>query len=433
MREHGWPTPFIELVTRLTRDTKLTVALLDKWEPVIPAWAPSRHSGLQEWERVLRCRSLRAACEGEVLDIEDLMPISVTRKPENGDNSRQQEESRAMHGRVRPLLPVYQRRATALLRRPMAHLVAKALAKEIPQRARDAHDLEWDHRTTYIQWIAPACDVLLSARGTSVAFVRNAAEAAERAKGEDEIYVWKAMAKRLIGDARYREVAFELTAKAAASAEERDQPVEQLADLLLDLTEITDSFDANLASDLYSRAIEAAKGLDDEVVALLATHTRLAPQLAGDPSAPMIAARIAASITAYRTRVTDEEMLPWGETVEAVTETHPPSGAALVGRWEDRRHLRSEESLGIFLRAAVRSGYLDMSWALAMIGLLGETSGWARELNPLLERLGGEAAEVRVRELTALAHTVSRDLSGEGGSQGACAAAQHHRSRPLSG
>lgn len=409
-RSAKWPIAFIELVAEHTLDEELVLSLLERWEPPLPTSAPRRYSGSDIWEAVLRAQTLRAACVGKNLDIADLMPISVTR--EDSGKSRQDDEERAMHRAIAPLISVYERRASAFLRRPMAHSVTAGLRKEIGRQVRSRHDIEWEYGTTFIQWLNPACDILKLARGSSIDFVREAADAAAGADGEDESYVWKALAKRLIVDERYRQVALELIIQAGELAQERDQPTEHLSDFLLDLTEIADPFDSDVASDLYSQAIRAAEGLDDDVVGLLETHSRLAPRIVGDDAAPAVAARLAQSIITYRNRVSSEEILPWEETVHAVTSTHPPSGSALVGRWEDERHMRIEESLGAFLKAALEAGFLDVSWAIGLMGLLGEQGGWHRELRPVLEELRAGSAPVRASELKRLAQVVMRDLSG---------------------
>jgi hypothetical protein len=365
-RAGRWPMDFIELVAFFVTDHELVHRLLDAVGPGLPARAPGRYEGLGEFELPLRAAALRAAFANRDITLDELSPASITRPDANSSSSEVEEQKRAMGEHVRPWLEIFRLRASALLRRPRVTTAATSLRAEIDKRSEAAEHAWYEPSHIYSRWLGLACDVLLAARGTDLELIATAADAAVALSGTGDVYAWTTMARTLAEDARYRDSAMVLLDRAATVAEGRPQPASELADFLLELSELATPHDPDLARDLYNRAVAAREGLDDEGVARLKMHARLAPTLAGRPVADEYAERMARSVVAYRPRVSEEERLPWRETLRAAAELHPPSGLALMARWEDQRHMRLAESVPCVVPACVSAGLISARDGLAL-------------------------------------------------------------------
>lgn len=410
-RSGAWPLAFVELTARVTHDSRLLLRLIRRLEPPLPSRAPHSHEGLGDFEGIVRVRALRAVCENRDLAIDELLPRSVT-APSDHERDDISEQERAMHEEVGPWLEVYVARARALLRAPRARGVARKLQAEIDRRANASQQPWYEPDYRFGRWLKLACETLLACRGTDLEIVGRAADAAANVSGRGDIHAWKSMAERLVHDRRYRDLAMVLVDRAADVVEGRTQPASELSDFLLDLCDIADRHDPQLAGDLYTRAVAAREGLDDEGVARLFMHAHLAPSLAGQPLAATFAERIARAVVDYRLRVSSEDYLPWRETLRAAALAHAPSGLAIASRWEDQRHLRISRSLPIVLEPCVDTGLLSARDALSLTSyLLGPaTGGTTRRLLEQVTTNGGRSAAIA--ELEELSLLIRRDLSG---------------------
>lgn len=408
-RKGVWPLDFIELVASVTADRSLVRRLLRRFEFPLPTLGPMRWEGLARYRPVLRHRAMLAVCEQRPLSSDELEPV----EPKDKTGHSAEEERRTFSSEVRPWIGIYRRRAATLLGRPRAQSIGRSLRLHLEKIA--SADRRWhEPDRMYAHWVQLVCEMMLVARGTNRPLVRRAAEVADVALPETADEVRGSIGTQLIGDRRYQELAAILIDKAAKGAIAKAQPARDLADTLLDLAAQVDPHNTDLAADLFNNAIVAAEGLDDQGVAALDTHARIASNLAGDPQAPLDALRIADALISYVPRVSDERILPWRETLEGLTAMHAPTGFAVMSRWEDRRHLRIGDSIGWVLDIAVRTGFLDPIDALALSHLQGTSGPSGHRAIALLDHLAGEGRRPElIASFEHLSLLVRRDLSGQ--------------------
>lgn len=419
-----WRVGFAELVAGGTRDIELTLRLLNAIGPVAPAHAPGRHEGVGRFLPPLRAVTLRAVCEARSVQLAELMPSSVTDESDgsNEAKTRRSEERETVKSALTPLLAVYELRATTLIHGAKARELMRPLARELANAEKISGQAWSQNRPRFGSWVRPVCDTLLLATGAAPSLVRRAADAA--IQGPSDTWVWQELASTLISDSRYRREALSLINRAADTSEGRSQPPRELAEFLLELANVTTSWDADVAADLYSRAVDTARELDDESIGALTVHAELAPSLAGHPKAPELAARIDSSLSIYRSRVSDEDYLPWAATLRGIASMHPPSGLALLSRWEDTRDLRLPRSVAPVAQAGMRRGFLSASDVLAMLGLAGEATDRADAALPALDQLEQDRAPALAGELEYVSLAIRRDLTPR---------ARHEAAQTLSG
>ena len=412
-REGGWPTDFAELLARRTGKRRLVVRLLAVLEPPLPNYAPSAWHGTERFRDPLRCQALRAACRRKELDIEALMPDSTKERKEEDYQAKERRASERaeMQKNIGPLVSIYARRGRALLGRPMAHSIAPALRTEIKGYGNPPHYAAEDGSGRYRRWVSVACDLIVLARGISEEVVEDAAQVGFALDAPRNPYACELIARKLLPDARYREQALRIVERAAASAEELEQPASDLTEFLLDLAQTADTYDHDLAAGLYERAVRASAGLDDFGIVPLEQHTRIAPSLTESERADALAQRVGEVLVSYRTRVSDEERLPWRRTLRSVTELSPGVGIAMAGRWEDHRYQRIADSIESVVLASLEAGLLSPRDGLALIGLMDERTPRARPIRRLLDALAAEGGSGEVaEEVGSQSLVIRRDL-----------------------
>jgi hypothetical protein len=407
----SWPIDFIEMVALRGGDHRLVLRLLKRrcLKPPLPGRAPSRWEGLGGFRNPLRWIALRAACEEGSPDLGELMPASTKDK----DKSRAHSEIEKMRTSVGPSVEIYGRRGAALLKRPRATPVGRSLRRHV-EAIKEESKNRWfqpDHR--FGAWTVLMCDILIAARGNDHELVSMTADVAEIASGEGGVATWASMARRLADDRRYRDQALALAGRAARRSEERAQPASELADFLLDLAEIADPHDPELAADLYARAVTAAEGLDDRGVAALETHARVASGLSDHSNASLLGKRIAAALVGYTSRISEDTYLPWQETIKAISAMHPPTAFAVAARWEDERVARLQDTIGWVASGAAQTGFLEPDDALSLLFIGGEGQARTRASLAVLDCVAAEGDRtILASAVEHVSMVVRRDMGG---------------------
>ncbi|MDO8213984.1 hypothetical protein [Conexibacter sp. CPCC 206217] len=404
-----WVAACAELAAYVGVGRRRILALVKALRLPQPTSAPGSFDRLDWYRAPLRVAALRAAIQGRELQLEELMPKSVT---EPGDDrrgsSRVDSERRQMHENVGRYLRVYASRARALLLRPpVSELRAEwedQLQRELREQAAYRREHDYDHTI----WVAAFTDALLACDGTDIELLRLASDAGERRAGRSAFACWLAAARPLLNDARYQREALKLVERAAVAIEAEEWPASQQADSLLDACSMVDPVDAEHARDLHARAIRAAEGLDDEAVGRLELHARVAANVTGIPDAAPLAWRTAQALVAYRNRVSDDERLPWRKTLAAIAILHPQTALALVARFEDDCHMGLHESVPVVAGPLARTGFLTPVQAMSLLLLAGEAIGAIDVATELLDLLppGPDFTSA----LAALSLRIRRDL-----------------------
>ncbi len=403
-----WVASFSELCAIVGLGSERVLELLNALDLPRPRTAPHRYERLGRYRDVLRIAALRTTCTGSDLDLEDLMPASVT---DHAEDSRQRSdvdsERRSTEKNVGRYVPVFTRRARALLH----HTAVNELRAEFEETiAKGLHTREHRRESDFghRMWLAAFTDALLACKGTDIDLIRNAAAGAGTTAGVGEHACLMTIARRLVQDERYCDEGLRILEHAAALTEQRELPASEQADALLGACAIADPVDCEHARDLHARAIRAAEGMDDDGIGRLELHARIASQLTGTPAAAELAWRTGHTLVRHCRRVSDEEHLPWRDTLRAITLLHPQTGVAFVGRWEDEGHLGLSSSVPAAAPALAESGFLRPVEALALQVLAGEEANPVSSATAILELI--PEGPTRAAALSELSLRIRRDL-----------------------
>ena len=405
----SWAATIAELAAYAGLGKRRVLALTNALQLPVPRRAPDRFGGLDRFRDLLRLAALRAALKGRKVELEELMPASVT-DPSDDPRARRDIESerRAMHEHVGRHLDVFMSRARMMVARPpVAELRAeweKHLARDLSERTRYGREPDLGYGT----WLRAFVDAVLACNGADAKLVALACDRAEELVGDGAYACWLAAARRLMQDARYRDLGLLLVERAAKAIESAEWPASQRADALLDACGVADQVDDEHAADLHSRAIRAAEGMDDEAIGRLELHAQIAEGVIGAADADKLAWRTMQVLVNHRKRVSDADQLPWRTTLKAVARLHPPTALALVARLEDDCLMFLNASVPTVTDPLVDAGFLTPVQALALLPLVEEFTSTTQEAVQLLERMPPDPA--RAAALASLSLRIRRDL-----------------------
>jgi hypothetical protein len=188
----------------------------------------------------------------------------------------------------------------------------------------------------------------------------------------------------------------------AARTASSEAPASERADLLLQITGISDPYDREAANGYYRAAIRAAEALDDEGAGVLGVFAALAEHCTDLPQRrrEKLAARLKGATDRFESFVSDTGYLQRPRVLHAVTALHPPTGLATMCRWDLEAKEPLTRTLTGTLGVAAERGFIGPPDAFRLSFLAGpDAFDWkdaARHVDQLL-------TEARSKRPTALA------------------------------
>lgn len=413
---HQWGMHFAELLAASGADSTVVSALLQLVAPPLTEHAPADWDDLARHDLSLRRLALQAALEGRDLTVDDLLPDRLRPRQETSSTGYDRDEStrRQFRDRFGEVLPAYKVRARVVAKRTRVASIAPDVRRQLALRRRDAEHRWATSNVRFPIWSSTITDALLRAQGKAEPLLREIADAAEPCVKGRAPDIWLAMARRLARKPSLEALATELADRAADYADNHEMPATERTTLLLGACAAVDRIDPRTAQDYYNRAVVAAAGVDDDSTKLLRLHARMMVRLAGSnrSSAAAIANRAVRLVESFKLRVSDEDRIPYVETLEAAAELHGPTAFAACSRWDDERRLGFPKSVWPLVRGATAQGYLrvrDGFWLLRLAGERHDISASSLHLMDTLRRQNSSTRREIVWMLNEVARWIERD------------------------
>lgn len=415
--DRAWVVPFGELAVALGVDPPLVRSLFRLAAQPLPTHAPLEWESLDDHDLTLRQVSLDALLQGREVTVDDILPERLRVAPPDAtwaDRDKISSEQRCFRERFEEVLPAYRLRARIIASPTRVAAVSHEVRRQLALRRRNAEQrwAKFDHR--YRLWAETVSDALLRAQGDPTQLLQEIADTAEMAVHAAAPQVWLGLARKASRRPALHALACGLADRAACYVQTHDMPATERTHFLLDVACSVDRVDRDLAHDYYGRAVQAAAGIDDDSVTLLELHSRLIDRLAVDPpaSASTIAARAIRLVESFQSRVSNEERLPYLQTLEATARLHSPTALAACSRWDDEMRLPYQVSLDCLVRGVSSSGFLSVRDSFLLLRLAGERhdiSPTCVYLLELLRRRGQPGRRELQRILDEAARWIQRD------------------------
>lgn len=415
--EEEWLLEFTEMATCAGLSSEQLLNLVRQAAPDLPQHAPSELDDLGGHSLALRRLALEAVLADAQLTVDELIPERLREEADTSRtgydrNSEERRRYREVFGEV---LPAFSLRAQVLAGRLSADEVATTVGDQLSGKRERAGGRWSKFDRRYRLWAMTVVDAALRLSGPDVAsIVQDVADAGAQAVKGAAPALWLDLASLTLR--RLSESVGEgLVDRAATYVEEHDQPASDRVQTLLQAARLVDPADADLAHDYYVRAVAAAAGIDDDSIALLELHARLAERVAStDPASGEIGARMVGLVEEFERKVTDPDRLPRTKTIKAVATLHSPTAFATAARWDDEDRLEIDDSITALVHGAVNRTFIRPDIGILLLRLGGERLNLFEAAEPMLNSLkqqGRSGRTALTRALDELSLRIRCDLS----------------------
>ncbi len=416
---HGeaWLLEFTEMAASVGLGAEQLLRLLRQAAPSLPQHAPSEWADLTSESLSLRMHALDSVLRDTPLTVGDLIPERLREDPEAAPTSHDKdaEERRRYREVFGEVLPAFMLRAQVLTNTISADDVKSAIEGQLSRRRESAESRGGRFDKRFRLWAMTAGDAVLRTSGLdAAAVIQDMADVAEKAAKGSAPSLWLDLASlslRRLPSARVEG----LIDRAVVSTEGQELPASDRVQTLLRATSLAEVVDPSVARDYYARALAVAAGIDDDSIALLEMHARLATRLGPtDTRSAEIAARMAGLIEDFENRVSDPDRLPRAATVEAMAALHPPTAFATVSRWDDEDRLDIEDSIAPLVLGSTAHGFVRADIGASLLQIAGDRLNLFEAVVPLLERLKSQGEPGRaglIHTIDELSLRIRRDLA----------------------
>lgn|GEM_PF-1143581 len=410
--QRHWKAAMLDVVLR--HRVPSAALLAQHWSSPLPArqwdYAGADASGTA----ILRCHAAAAVLNDTDLDIEALIPQSLL--PTQNEKGRTDDQRG--HDRREWLTVVEPIAAAALLatrvtagQTPMDQVTAVVEA-DLASRLEKAGHRWFTYDPSYQAWALLTARAAIDA-GCPLVVLQRLADAAPELVRDGAPELWLALAELLVRSAAHRDFAAELCIRSAAHVRAHPWSAPDRLDIIARAAQIAGLVAPDVGRTLFTQAVDAATGIDDDAARLLVLHGELADRAQIDPGQRRsVARRLVAAAEAVAMHVTDGEIVPYASIARAAARLDSTVGLAAVSRWDDEDRSPLSMTLPDALLGAVDGGGISASQALALDHLI-EHDGYrisfqldvARRISdPAAARLAMTRAARRLRR-----HVPARD------------------------
>ena len=386
---------------------------------LLKRFGPSRSGGWSGYRdpfdkshSALRRRCLEASAANRRLTIDEVVP------PVEDDNGTSEVRNRDQRERdvkeLSPLLDALQLRADGLVGANdnvtrLDNLVAKgaSLTQWSPQ--------QWQRNQTTRSWARWAVEACLMFSTDTRGVIDQILAIAEEVLGSGARWLYIDVAPALLLDGRYNGLAADLLDRIDESNGAEPLPTAERRDLLLAAADVADSHQTTrtLARDLFERAVNAARDIDDGVASLIHLRERIAIRISGSidrDRAARIAQGMARAVELSEPYVSDPaEVLPYSSTIRSVTRLDPPTGFALLSRWDYEDRASSTTDITSVVEEATAMRFISPEQGLALLRMHESAGGSsANSVLDLLNELHPDEHDRLVRAVNRLASWIEQ-------------------------
>lgn len=307
---------------------------------------------------LLRAYFLRAALEGQVIQINDLAHPELRSELEAGSQHRWSEEAREFAEHIGALLPWY-------------NLWTDALLDKITQDGLDDRYRNASHISNEVALIW--FDVLTHMNAVDVEWIESLTSWIESLRAPLYTRTLTALARRGALQDETKGVALEFAKQAFELTRDERMDTETKSADYVDVARSVLAISRHEAQAYFDEALTVAGGGSEENLwrwdAMLDLAERAARRDRPAPETAYQLARCAELTWDYAVR---DKHFDWWSTVEALSSLCPRSCLAILSRWRDRNFGWTGRILPVAVHALVERGWVDPRDTLALIGFEAE-------------------------------------------------------------
>ncbi|MEW9860446.1 hypothetical protein [Pseudomonas putida] len=386
-REFGAALAFAEnlLIYKIEREkVSLILKQLCKIEP---SFAPHDGYHASQFSYHLRALALISELDQAELSDEELRRY-LLRHRDNPKKDEQAEEIRRFNAMILPRYQIYRARSEALINNPSIETFKPRLMELLQQGDEEKWRYSRNFDYYFRDALLPLSEAALACSGDAQAFFDELGNLiVERLKGGAPAKLLD-IAELLFNRQRYIPAAERLFDLVVKFLSENIVTGSDHCEILLRAAEIVEPHDNKTGANLFHRAVQVARELNDDlserIKYLAESAGNIGPNLA-ESEARDISIRLVRLAEQTHSFVTDEENYPWNETLDATLKLHQPSSYALLIRWDRLGHIDIKSRIINYISNSLENENLNSRNSLALLSLAGDEPGLRDSFLAILE------------------------------------------------
>ncbi len=408
-----WIVPFLELAAKsgVPHDTISDIIgrlALTHNERLYQRLTANRWNNELDW--YTQFHSLKHQLAGTELTAEDLFPedVATIRSDERAYHSEEEKAKR----QVTAILPVYKLRSELSIKKHTVGTLAKRLTPLIDTWTSSGKD-HWDRREPlYEVFVMNAIHMIVNARSVDYELIDKLLEPCERVMGYAPFDLYMSAADVLSDHVSYKHVAIELIGTVRAKWCESNIRASEKVHRLMECSEILYRVDPELSKKYFNEAMEAASGVDDDACHFLKAVVRVAEHCVRDTPPDIrkaLARSIGSAVETYWPMMEEEEHIPWGEYVRAMSALDSKTSFKCVHDMHSRGLLSIPIVAPELASGLLNGGQVNPSYALNIhhFGVLGRT--YLDNALRVLSNACANNSQVTTKLFSRLAKDIMRD------------------------
>lgn len=363
----------VEAMVSLGVEESIIRSIAENTHYVIPSYLPY---GLDASFALGDAMRVKILTEENELNPHDFLPDKFRQEFLSQNPS---EKCKDYLGEIERLLPVLRWRKKCLLGSPdikdEAITIESLLSAYIPKHFRRQTN---EPDFSYKAWSKWLLDGIIFCEGTSTDSVRPVIEKGKESFKNHPIAIFKELAKHIIVDSRYQDIAIDLLEKAVELNKKLLCSASEKRDIFIECTEIVHKYDQELAREYFQLAIESAHLIDATLISTLNYQVALAREIkrVETPESEEAAKRLARIIPVYNSLIDSEYTQPFSpeDAIYAITHLSQKVGAVTVIQWDAMDYKSVSRLMVGYIRCLLEESAIAPHEALALCHLSnGET------------------------------------------------------------
>ena len=386
-------TAVVEAALKLSLCSRTEAStLLGRYLPVTPPRGlASRFSDTRL--ALLPAYCLKAALEGETLQLSDLAHSELKTELEKESRYRSSQEAREFEEQIGALLPWHQLWAAVLL----GDITTKALPSQLSQTrdlsAKVAQIPYRDEFHTCNEIVLIWFDILNHMNATDTESVGSLASWIKALRQPLFTPTLTALTRLGAGNDETKAIALGFAAEAFALTQEERVDADSKASSYIEIARSVLTISAPEAKSYFNEAVTVASKIGEENLWRWDAMLDLADGAAWqDRPAPETAYHFARCAELTWDYVVRDKHFDWPSTVRALSSLCPNSSLAILSRWRDRGFGWAGRVLPIAIQALIEHGCVDPRDALALVGFEAEWN-YPKLLGSVLDKCEDRSAK----------------------------------------
>lgn len=319
--------------------------------------------------------ALKGKLQGQDVSVETLFSEDIAKLKSKTDTYHS-EEQRAKR-QIESILPIYRLRAESFVEKRSIATIAKQIDRLVDGWASSVRD-HWDRSDPLFEiFVLNAIHIIVRSSSKNHRLIDKLLDCSERIIGYSPCNLYLSVADILSYHPAYRDIALELVGKIKSQWCKSNIRASEVTSRLMKCSGILLRIDAEQSKQYFDEAMKAASGVDDDAPFFLKGVANVSRYCASNTPHEIrtrLAVGLKTAIEQYWPIMDEEEHVPWGDYVQAISSLDSDIGLEAVFDMDDKGWLYLSRVSAELSCGLLDGGQLEKAYAISLheFGLVGE-------------------------------------------------------------